>query len=136
MTQPASLCLSAAVAAAVLLVQACAAESAGASAERTGVALGEPLRSMSARAREDAAKTTGIPAERWQVRRAEAVTWPDGSLGCPMPGRLYTQALVRGFRVQIAADAQVRDYHAGPAAQPSFCPADRVAAPLPARGDY
>ena len=32
------------------------------------------------------------------LTRAEQVTWPDGSLGCPEPGRSYSQALIAGFR--------------------------------------
>ena len=36
-----------------------------------------------------------------KVLSAEAVTWSDGSLGCPEPGMMYTQALVPGYRVQI-----------------------------------
>lgn len=27
----------------------------------------------------------------------QSVTWNDGSLGCPLPGYCYTQALVPGF---------------------------------------
>ena len=51
-------------------------------------------------------------ARRFQVEenavvltRAEQVTWPDGSLGCPQPGRMYTQALVPGYRL-VAKSAQ------------------------------
>ena len=29
--------------------------------------------------------------------RDEAVTWSDGSLGCPQPGEYYTQVLVPGY---------------------------------------
>lgn len=36
--------------------------------------------------------------DHFGIRVAEAVTWSDGSLGCPQPGRMYTQALVPGYR--------------------------------------
>jgi hypothetical protein len=34
-----------------------------------------------------------------EVVSAKAVTWSDGSLGCPEPGKLYTQA----FKVSATA---------------------------------
>jgi hypothetical protein len=48
---------------------------------------------------------------------AEAVTWNDGSLGCPKPGMNYTMALVPGYRVVYAVRAGGAErefaYHAG-----------------------
>ena len=43
---------------------------------------------------------------------AEAVTWPDGSLGCPEPGVLYTQQLVDGYRLVLDVDGRSYDYRA------------------------
>lgn len=43
---------------------------------------------------------------------AEAVTWPDGSLGCPEPGILYTQQLVDGYRLVLDVDGRSYDYRA------------------------
>lgn len=62
---------------------------------------------------------------------AEAVTWPDGSLGCPVPGRMYTMALVPGYRIQIQSGAELFDYHAGRRGKPVFCPAGRATKPAP-----
>ena len=45
-------------------------------------------------ARTDAARRTGLAPEALELVSAESVTWPDGSLGCPQPGLLYTQVLV------------------------------------------
>jgi hypothetical protein len=59
----------------------------------------------------DAAKRTGIERARLKVVSAQAVTWPDGSLGCPSPGRSYTQALTPGFRIVIQAGKSTLDYH-------------------------
>ena len=44
------------------------------------------------------------------VTKAEAVTWPDGSLGCPEPGMFYTQALVDGYWIVVEAGGQALDY--------------------------
>jgi len=79
----------------------------------------------------DASGRTGLAPGRLKIASAQRVTWSDGSLGCPAPGMLYTQALVRGFRVQIRAGNDMLDYHAGPQGQPVLCPADRAIDPLP-----
>ena len=78
----------------------------------------------------DAGKRSGLAASALQVISAEAVTWPDGALGCPQPGMLYTQALVPGFLVRIRAGAEVLRYHAGSRGGPAFCPASMAKAPL------
>ena len=79
----------------------------------------------------DAARRTGLAPEALEVLGAEAVTWPDGSLGCPQPGMMYTQALVPGYRIRIQAGDQVLDYHAGRSGQPSLCPAEFARDPAP-----
>lgn len=53
---------------------------------------------------------TGVAASAMTVLRAESVTWPDGSLGCPEPGMSYTQALVPGYWVELSVDDAVLDY--------------------------
>jgi hypothetical protein len=58
----------------------------------------------------DAARQTGIGEERIDVIRAESVTWNDGSLGCPEPGMVYTQALVDGYHVVLDVDGEELDY--------------------------
>ncbi|HET7201873.1 MAG TPA: hypothetical protein VFI92_00760 [Steroidobacteraceae bacterium] len=82
---------------------------------------------------EDAAKRTGAKVADIEVTVAEAVTWPDGSMGCPQPGMMYTQALVPGYRIVLRAGKQILNYHAGARGGPNFCPADRVASPAPGR---
>jgi hypothetical protein len=59
----------------------------------------------------DAAKRFNVPESSVVVARAEQVTWPDGSLGCPEPGMMYTQALVPGFRVVAKTSAGELSYH-------------------------
>jgi hypothetical protein len=58
----------------------------------------------------DAAERAGVEPEDVEVVQAMAVTWSDGSLDCPEPGMLYTQALVDGYHVILAADADEFDY--------------------------
>lgn len=45
------------------------------------------------------------------VVKNEAVTWSDGSLGCPQPDVMYTQALVEGYQVIFSIGDTLYDYH-------------------------
>jgi hypothetical protein len=87
------------------------------------------LQSIIGAARDDAVSRTGLSPSAVKVLRAERVTWPDGSLGCPSPGMLYTQALVPGFRVMLDAGGQALDYHAGASGQLLLCPPGRAVEP-------
>jgi hypothetical protein len=60
----------------------------------------------------DLAGRLGIDASQIAVVSATGVTWSDGSLGCPQPGQMYTQALVPGFQVILEAGGKQYDYHA------------------------
>ena len=82
-------------------------------------------------ARADAARRTGVAAETLVLLSAESVTWSDGSLGCPQPGVMYTQALVPGYRVRLRGPAGEMDYHASTRGALVLCPPGRAAAPLP-----
>jgi len=61
----------------------------------------------------DAAQRTATEAAAVDVIQAEAVTWNDGSLGCPEPGMFYTQALVDGYQVILQAGDEELDYRVG-----------------------
>jgi hypothetical protein len=79
---------------------------------------------------QDAASRPGVDAAQIRVVSSESVTWRDGSLGCPEPGRMYTQALVPGFRVVLSAGDETLRYHAGRGDAFIFCPEDRATEPL------
>lgn len=59
-----------------------------------------------------AATETGTDPNDVTVVAAEEVTWSDGSLGCPEPGMVYTQALVPGYRVVVDAGGRALSFHA------------------------
>ncbi|HEX5162228.1 MAG TPA: hypothetical protein VFV88_10935 [Steroidobacteraceae bacterium] len=59
----------------------------------------------------DAARRFKVAESAVVLTRAEQVTWPDGSLGCPEPGRMYTQMLVEGFRVTAKTTGGELLYH-------------------------
>lgn len=83
------------------------------------------------------ATPTDVPTARWdaivadlttrgvdgtpELVSAEAVTFSDGSLGCASPGQSYTQALVDGMRVVVAAGGTTYDYRFGTGDEPKLC---------------
>jgi hypothetical protein len=77
----------------------------------------------------DASAQTGVDPSAMTVLQSSAVTWSDGSLGCPRPGVMYTQALVEGFRVILEANGAQWDYH-GAGDQFVLCPAKLAKPPV------
>jgi hypothetical protein len=71
---------------------------------------GEVPRAVLDAVRARLAADTGLDAAAAEVKVAEEVEWSDGSLGCPEPGMLYTQALVPGYRVVLGLDGRDYDY--------------------------
>ena len=71
----------------------------------------------------DAAERTGVDPEAIEVVSFEEVTWPDGSMGCPEPGQMYTQALVEGYRIVLDADGAELTYHGAQGDDPFLCEA-------------
>jgi len=61
--------------------------------------------------------------ERSAVRviSAEAMVWNDGSLGCPQPNVMYTQALINGYRVIFELNGKQYDYHLGDSGEFVLC---------------
>jgi hypothetical protein len=61
---------------------------------------GEKRNLAIARARETL-RTAGVDSTPLTVTRAEPVTWPDSSLGCPQPGIQYLQVLTPGYLIEL-----------------------------------
>jgi len=94
-------------------------------------AMSGTLKEVVRAARADAVRRTGVAAESLVLVSAESVTWSDGSLGCPQPGMMYTQALVPGYRVRLRGPGGEMDYHASARGALVLCPAGRAVEPLP-----
>lgn len=112
-----------------LLAGACAVEAGGTAPAppNAGSGLADVVRA----ARADAARRTGVAAESLELLSADSVTWSDGSLGCPQPDVMYTQALVPGYRVRLRGPAGELDYHASARGALVLCPPGRAARPIP-----
>lgn len=77
--------------------------------------------SPSALAITDLSNRLGISGNDIEVVTEEKVTWRDGSLGCPQPGMMYTQALVEGALIVLRAGGRDYSYHAGAGKPPFYC---------------
>lgn len=58
----------------------------------------------------DALTRSGATQSSVTVQTAEQVEWSDGSLGCPAPDMMYTQAIVPGYHVVLDVGGQTYDY--------------------------
>jgi hypothetical protein len=94
-------------------------------------ALPPELQRIVAAARADASARTAAPASTFDLVSAQAVTWRDGSIGCPRPGMAYAQALVPGWRIRLRGAGGELDYHAARPGTLLLCPAGAAAEPLP-----
>ncbi|HWH37460.1 MAG TPA: hypothetical protein VNT28_06765 [Candidatus Limnocylindrales bacterium] len=79
---------------------------------------------------EQAAAVAGVSIAEVSVDRAQAVTWSDGSLGCPEPGQMYTQALVDGYWVVLRAGGQEYDFRASQRGEVKLCPPGQGRPPI------
>jgi hypothetical protein len=61
---------------------------------------------------DDLLERLDVNREDIAVDAAGAITWRDGSLGCPQPGMMYTQALVPGYQIVLRVGEETFDYHA------------------------
>ena len=89
----------------------------GSSIPPTGAVPSDLLEAITA----DAAERANVQPEEVTVLSAESVTWSDGSLGCPEPGMMYTQALVPGYRVVVEAGGTQMSFHASERGDFRFC---------------
>jgi len=72
---------------------------------------GEVPQEILALFRDDLARRALVKPETITVVSATEQQWPDGSLGCPKPGEMYTQMIVPGYRVVLQAAGERYAYH-------------------------
>ena len=105
---------------ATLLLAAAALSAAAANAQS---AVDEVPAALVDKVRADLASEQSVNAGDVKVVSAQAVNWPNGALGCPKPGTMYTQAIVPGYRIELEAAGHRFTYHAS--AKGSFKRCDR-----------
>lgn len=71
---------------------------------------------------DDLVDRTGADRDAIEVVSVEEVDWPDGSIGCPQPGMVYTQAIVNGSKIVLRYDGTDYAYHQGGSRPVFYCP--------------
>lgn len=74
-----------------------------------------------AQARTALADKVNRDVDQIELLQARNVTWRDGSIGCPEPGMMYTQALVPGYLIQLRVDGELYNYHGRDGGDPFLC---------------
>lgn len=92
--------------------------------------LGQVPPEIYAQAAAEAAAVANVGLDQVSVVRAEAVTWNDGSLGCPEPGQLYTQVLTPGYWLVLRAGGQEFDFRASDRGGLKLCPIGQGRPPI------
>jgi hypothetical protein len=69
----------------------------------------------------DLSQRLGVGVAQIEVVSMDAMTWNDGSLGCPQPGQSYLQALTPGVRVVLKNSGQLYEYHASNSGTFVYC---------------
>jgi len=69
------------------------------------------LQAMIERAKGELARQPDMEASQITVLEAEAVEWPDASLGCPQPDMMYAQVITPGYRIVLEAGGKAYEYH-------------------------
>jgi hypothetical protein len=69
----------------------------------------------------DASQRFDVPEAEVAVAGALRVMWADGSLGCPEPDMMYTQALVPGYLLTLEVAGRRVEYHGADGEPPFLC---------------
>ena len=90
------------------------------------------LQKLVVQVKEDLARRLSITVDGIGLVEAEAVEWPDASLGCPQSGMMYAQVITPGFRVVLEAKGQTYEYHTDTGRLVVLCGADGLSIdPIP-----
>ncbi len=84
---------------------------------------------------QDLAGHLGIDASTIQLVSHASVYWPDTSLGCPQPGRMYAQVLTPGRHILLEVAGVQYSYHASKSGDFARCDVERAQKPLPGPSD-
>ena len=58
----------------------------------------------------DIARFAGVPVDQVVIRSTESLTFPNAGLGCPVPGMVYAQVQVEGFKIVADVGGKIFDY--------------------------
>lgn len=69
------------------------------------------VRKLVGLAKGDLAKRLIVKSSAPAVREVTPVNWPDTSLGCPEPGRVYAAVVTPGYRIVLEHGGRRYRYH-------------------------
>ena len=69
----------------------------------------------------DLADRLGVAESDVVVVSTESVTWPDRSMGCPLPDMRYEQVPADGALIVLSVDGAMYRYHSGGSRAPFLC---------------
>lgn len=72
-------------------------------------------------AKRKVARKTGVRPRKIKLISAKAEQWPNSALGCPKPGKMYSQIVTPGFRIVLKAKGHRYEVHTGRADQAVIC---------------
>ena len=72
-------------------------------------------------AKKDLARRKGIDKKDIAVVKAEAVEWPDTSLGCPEEGMMYAQVITPGYKIFLSYEEKIYEYHSDKEDRVVYC---------------
>lgn len=81
---------------------------------------------MARLSREDLSQRLGLAIEEITILEVEPVTWPDASLGCPQPEKVYAEVLTPGFFIRLEAKGQQYIYHTDESSTIVLCTGDTL----------
>jgi len=64
-------------------------------------------------AKKTLSRALSMSGDAIRVEKAEAVDWPDASLGCPEKGMIYAQMITPGHKVELKAGGKTYLVHVG-----------------------
>ena len=73
----------------------------------------------------DLAQRKGIAKEKIVLIRVDDVDWPDTSLGCPEPGKVYAQVITPGYKILLSDGQEEYEYHSDKENNVVYCQGNR-----------
>ena len=87
------------------------------------------------KAKKDLANRLSAKMDRINLLEVREVTWPDTSLGCPQPGRVYNQVLQDGLLIRLEVGGRMYFYHCAGDLDPFLCEETSQIVPHPTLDD-
>jgi len=94
-----------------------------------------PEKRMVIQAKKDLARRLSVKVDEIKLLEAREVTWPDSSLGCPQPGKVYSQVLQGGLLIRLEVGGRMYFYHSGEDLGPFLCEQTSRLVPHPTKGE-